>query len=262
MSRQRLRVVRADPAGNVTLLVLDPVPLLQRPRIAVELMERFGGEQVGFLVPPRLGGEARLEMMGGEFCGNALRCLGAYRAREAGPGRHALEISGCGRVLATETGLPGGSVRSEMPLPERTDVWHGMKTAVFPGIVHALHRGEPEDEGVVRSMTAALAEAYALPAAGVMYLREADMAMTPAVYVRDTDTLFFESSCASGSAAAAAVLALERGESLCCGLRQPGGVITARAELRGGALARLTIEGPVFLGEVFEAEIDGGGDLD
>ena len=248
MSRQRLRVVRADPAGNVTLLVLDPVPLLQRPRAAVELMERFGGEQAGFLVPPRLGGEARLEMMGGEFCGNALRCLGAYRAREAGPGRHALEISGCGRVLATETGLPGGSVRSEMPLPERTDVWHGMKTAVFPGIVHALYRGEVPARAEAARITAGLCDRFGAPAAGVMALADDLRSMVPAVYVRDTDTLTFESSCASGSAAAAALLSREAPDGdWVYPLAQPGGVILASARREAGRLTGLAIAGEVTL---------------
>ncbi|MCB5943064.1 hypothetical protein LJB68_16170, partial [bacterium 210820-DFI.6.52] len=33
-------------------------------------------EQVGFVKRPIMDGEARLEMMGGEFCGNALRSFG------------------------------------------------------------------------------------------------------------------------------------------------------------------------------------------
>lgn len=255
MTGARVRLVRADPAGNVTLLVLTPVAAADRARTAVELLDRFGGEQVGFLAPPRLGGEARLEMMGGEFCGNALRSLGALRAREAGPGVHELEISGCDHLLRVRTDLPGGSVRGEMPLPERLEIWHGLETAVFPGIVHALWRGEPGDPAHARALTAALAEHYAAPAAGVMYLWEADRTMVPAVYVRDTDTLFFESSCASGSAAAAALLAREAGGTF--PLRQPGGEIIARAEMTAGELSALTIEGPVTLGEAFETVIDG-----
>ena len=256
MSARTLRIVRADPAGNVTLLVLSPVPASLRPGVAVELLRRLGGEQAGFLTEPRLGGEARLEMMGGEFCGNALRCLGALRARETRDGTHRLEISGAQRVLTVETGLPGGVVRGEMPLPDRMEIWNGLETAVFPGIVHALCRGGPREEAHARRLTAALSEHYGAPAAGVLYLREEDMTMIPAVYVRDTDTLYFENSCASGSAAAAALLARERGSSGEFCLHQPGGTITARAAVRSGRLENLTVEGPVVLGEVTEAEID------
>ena len=70
-----LNVLRADPAGNITLFVLDPVPAGDRAGLAARLMAGSDAEQVGFVCPPVMGGgcAGRMEMAGGEFCGNATR---------------------------------------------------------------------------------------------------------------------------------------------------------------------------------------------
>ena len=81
-----VNVVRAAPAGNITLLVTSPVPRAQYAKLSARLMENslWRAEQVGFIVPPIMGGDGRLEMMGGEFCGNALRSAGFYTAKQKG----------------------------------------------------------------------------------------------------------------------------------------------------------------------------------
>jgi diaminopimelate epimerase len=79
----RLRFAKLNPAGNTTILVLDPVLEPMHAEIAANLMNPavLGGEQVGF-VTLMAGGPiaASIRMMGGEFCGNAARSLGAYLA--------------------------------------------------------------------------------------------------------------------------------------------------------------------------------------
>jgi diaminopimelate epimerase len=68
------------------------------------------------------------------------------------------------------------------------------------------------------------------------------------VYVYATDTLVFESSCGSGSAALGLHLArdTDRGEELLT-LQQPGGIIEVRVEKRPGEAAAVFIGGPVTL---------------
>ena len=80
--------------------------------------------------------------------------------------------------------------------------------------------------------------------------------MRPAVYVRDTDSLYFESSCASGSTAVAACHALGAGRDGVhkLDLRQPGGTIQTTAAVRSGHLESITIGGTVTLGPVYEVE--------
>jgi diaminopimelate epimerase len=79
----------------------------------------------------------------------------------------------------------------------------------------------------------------------------ADDAMTPAVYVYGTDSLVFESSCGSGSAA----LAVCKSRPLVDGearyrIRQPGGIIETRVVKRAGAAVSVAIGGPVTLEEL------------
>ena len=105
----------ADPAGNITLLVTTPVPREDHPTLAAGLLSipELHAEQVGFLVPPQGAGVIRLEMMGGEFCGNALRCAGLYYAVQQGrrrAGRFPVEVSG--RYFAPC--LSGGSFSSRI----------------------------------------------------------------------------------------------------------------------------------------------------
>ena len=50
---RRLRIVRADPAGNITLFVLTPVEKAACAAIAADLMKigELQAEQVGFVFP-------------------------------------------------------------------------------------------------------------------------------------------------------------------------------------------------------------------
>lgn len=253
-----LEVARADPAGNITLLVTGPVPPALRPRAAVALMEAHGGEQVGFFTPPRQGGQVRLEMMGGEFCGNAARAAGYWAARTAGiqgAAAVAVEISGAAGPVTVEADTLRGAARAEMPLPLEAVQWRGLPAARFPGIVHALCPPPAPDAARARELARELAADFGAGAAGLMYLDREEGFLQPVVYVRDTDTLFFESSCASGSAAAAYLLSRERRESASWELRQPGGAILARAEYSDRVLRRLTIGGSVRILETFRARL-------
>lgn len=262
----KLSVQTADPAGNVTLLVRTPVPQEDYHRVASRLLAipELGAEQVGFLTAPEHGGVARLEMMGGEFCGNALRCTGLYAAvcqklrREK---KIPVEISGCDRALTVKVNPLTGQVEAEMPLPEKV-VPHELfgepgKVVVFPGIVHGISRTMREaDEDEVRRTLLELCGEYDAPAAGVMFWRFREQAMRPSVYVKETDSLYFENSCASGSTAVAAATALEAGKdgTFKLNLKQPGGVIQTVAAVQRGRVQSVRIGGLVTLGPVYDIE--------
>ena len=71
-----LNILRADPAGNITIFVLDQVEKAHRAAIAEKIMAipALKAEQVGYVCPAEEDADGHMEMMGGEFCGNALRC--------------------------------------------------------------------------------------------------------------------------------------------------------------------------------------------
>ena len=92
----RIRYIPADPAGNLTGLVLTHVSQEMRPALAARLMAVCpeGFEQIAFIDEDSLTGPLpRMEMMGGEFCGNASRAFGWYAAQRRGRGETALCVS-------------------------------------------------------------------------------------------------------------------------------------------------------------------------
>lgn len=91
-----LRFQKMNPAGNTTILVTDPAPLPRTMHMKLSrtlISPRFlAAEQAGFLEPPEDPRAAvRLQMMGGEFCGNASRAVAAYLQDLGGPGVAAVD---------------------------------------------------------------------------------------------------------------------------------------------------------------------------
>ena len=119
----KLTFQRIDPAGNITLLVMTPVPREDYQTIAAKLLAipELDAEQVGFLVPPRQDGIIRLEMMGGEFCGNALRSAGLYYAASQGFRRSRtfpVEISGYDAPLPVQVNPLTGQVMARLAIKD------------------------------------------------------------------------------------------------------------------------------------------------
>jgi diaminopimelate epimerase len=269
-------IVIADPAKNITVFVLTPVPQTERARVGKLLMDDVSlkAEQVGFVLPPSqgaplLGGVTlrrasplwRLEMMGGEFCGNAARSFGLYVARQTGLSGQVfleVEISGARTPVKVLVDVERGLAEASMPPAlEESILLYGkdvLPVYFFEGIVHVIAPDIEASETVFYAIKALLEkrfqEAARFDAVGVMFYDTAAQAMTPAVYVRVTDTLVFESSCGSGSAALGLDLARNRNDwETILTLQQPGGTIKVRVEKQPGAAAAVSIGGPVTLSE-------------
>jgi diaminopimelate epimerase len=261
-----MEILRADPAGNITILVLTPVEDRdERVRLARALLAdpSLGAEQVGFAFPAAAAGPAlpRLEMMGGEFCGNAARSFGLFVTREQGfRGRVSIPVfvSGAERPVTVNVDVEGGWAEAEIPPPlalESLEYSGALLPAlVFDGITHVIAPDLSPSEGAFKTIWESLEKKYAalpsgVPAAiGVLFYDTASRFMTPAVYVRATDTLVFESSCGSGSAALGVWESrnLPDGESR-FSVAQSGGVIEVRVSKTKGRLDSIRIGGPVTL---------------
>lgn len=255
----RAEIVRADPTGNATILVLSPVPAAERASAAARLMTLDGGwaEQVGFV--SRDGENDRLDMMGGEFCGNASMSLAAFLANERGFEAAAIPLSVSGapeKVLCSV--VKGGedwSCSVDMPLPESLEpedfvlgeeVFR-LHTVRFFGIVHIIVPGgalsREEAEEAVRKWAADTGAA----ALGLLLFSREKLELTPLVYVRATDSAVWERGCASGTSAIGAYLAHSSGGAATAEIRQPGGVIGIEAAAKKGKVTSLRILGKVRL---------------
>jgi diaminopimelate epimerase len=270
--KMEYEIVIADPAGNITVFVLDPV---ERPGDRLALSGAImadpllKAEQAGFVVPPQgKGGIWRLEMAGGEFCGNAARSFGLFAAREEGlKGKVSIpvSVSGAEGPVTVNADVEGGWAEAEVPPPLALESLEYSGTllpaVVFEGITHLIAPDIKPSEGAFKEIMRSLEERRAagmfpareksLAAAGVLFYDRGARFMTPAVYVRATGTLVFESSCGSGSAA----LGVWESRDLRDGERrfpvtQPGGIIEVRVKKSKGRVESVRIGGAVGLSPI------------
>ena len=216
--RMELRLIMADPAGNRTAIVRTPVPAELRAETAAKIMkiQELRAEQVGFKAVPRLGGAGRLEMMGGEFCGNAARSFGflCFSERQAAlsagnsggspasgaGGSILIEISGSRGLLRVDCDPRKGTAFSEMPMPERIEYsGEGFPLIISEGIAHMVIEDMEPDSGLIHRMIERWGRSF--DAFGLQFLK--GDTLIPVVYVGASESLVYESSCGSGSLAAA-----------------------------------------------------------
>ncbi len=251
-----------DPAGNVTAIVCSDVPAAERAHIAAQLLRlpELGIEQVAFLAAPRSGGEIRLEMMGGEFCGNALRCAGFYQAlRTSAQGKSCVlaEISGADGVQPVMADTAQGTASTVMPLPLSVQPadWADVQATrvTFAGITHFVIDCAQPDEALVQRAVAAAPEASAV---GAIFLDRAHGSIKPVVFVRETASCVAENSCASGSVATAVVLTADFADGITeIGIGQPGGTLEVGVQRAGGAVTGLSIGGAVRLAQTLSVTL-------
>jgi diaminopimelate epimerase len=273
---RELEIVVADPAKNISVFVLSAVENRAETAKALLADPALKAEQVGFVIPPagyakaKEGGGRpetpegiwRLEMMGGEFCGNAARAFGLLVARKLGLSGELtlfIEISGARGPLPVRISTSAGTAEVDMPKPlqEYSLAYDGkdLPVIVFEGITQLIAPDTPpsrETFFAVKKIVEQKCVEQQQPfpgALGLMFLDTAKNFMRPAVYVYATDSLVFESSCGSGSAALALwqSRSLRDGEARAAAL-QPGGLIDTRVKKSGGKVVSVSIGGRVSLG--------------
>ena len=248
-----------DPIGNITALAESAVPAADQPEIAAELMRKHPEvEQVGFVRFSDLPDDpvpVELRMAGGEFCGNASVCAAALYLIAKGTGYDGAPVNVRLRVSGT-SGPVEVSLRQEeknafsavidhphaLSISE-TDLCFRELSDRLPvvcmgGITHiiigpdsvffCLQEDRPDVEEALRSWCRLLSA----DCLGMIFLAPEGEALrlTPFVYVPGSGTFFRENSCASGSAAAAMVLAAKRGIPVSLTFHEPGGTLRAECD--------------------------------
>lgn len=259
--------VKLNPTQNMTILVESPVPRARHRSAALALMD-YGGvyaEQVGFIEPPRdPAAWGRVQMMGGEFCGNATMSLAALLALDRklppSPFEIPVECSGADAPVKVRVRPGRRAVRCslELPPPRRVSqiTLHsgGRKCQVtrvdLEGVSHFVLpeesiRGDKKSwaEKAVRDWAGECDN----EAVGLILHNRAESSIKPLVLVKPTGSLVWERGCGSGSAAVGAMLAHESGQKIRARLIQAGGVIEVRADFREGTAAGISITGQVRL---------------
>ena len=253
----KLTVVRANPAGNITLFVRTSIDKAQYGAVGEKLLAlpQFHAEQVGFVC-----GE-RMEMAGGEFCGNATRAFGLLTARErglAGKCHLTLSVSGCEKAVGADVDTDAGTARAEMPLPQfvRRETVGGVSGTLvhLGGIAHFVVDGVAPSEAFFVEAEPLFLSLGALDAYGVIFLDDANM--KPLVKVPATKAFIWEGSCGSGSLAAAIAQSEGTDGIFERDYIQPAGTIRVTVERRGGEVTGAYIGGSVTLDKPVEVEIE------
>jgi diaminopimelate epimerase len=253
-----LRYTLFDPTKNVTALVTTPVPPEDRPAAAARIMQKEPScEQVGFVYRNKRGGYC-LDMAGGEFCGNASMCAAALFCIEEGicpdetravylrvsgaPGPVAVQVTAESETAFTCTvTMPPPERISEEALPFQGKTYT-LPAVYFPGIAHLILPWDALDKTAAETAVKQWCEALNVKGLGLMLLEKASLTLRPLVYIPAADTLYWEHSCASGTAAVGAYLAQTEGKEIAADVRQPGGTLHVEAAPDGAIRLGGTVE--------------------
>lgn len=258
-----MKIRVADPAGNITIFVMDKRERKDYARISNELlcMEEFHAEQVGF-VERAEDGKVHMQMMGGEFCGNATRSFGYLMSAlsEEKPAEIMADVSGAEKLLKVEVDLEKGTSRTQMPLPlgiTEVDLGDDGKYSMvlFGGISHIIVESAPKDGEFVDKVIKKAEEIYPCDGYGIMFIEGEKL--TPVVYVEETKSLVWESSCGSGSMGLAVYMSRDKEDGVYVyEFHQPGGIIEASVVKEGGKVTVCKMGGPVSVSEEIEIEAE------
>lgn len=264
--KKKLDIIVANPAGNITIMVLTPVLRKDYKTVAQKLLQLEGlnGEQVAFLLP---GNEkntfSKMEMCGLEFCGNASRAFALHKARCHKPPLRKLEVavSGFPEPLTARIDPEAGYVEMDMPVPTELRSFSGKELSLnrdgilvsIDGISHLVLEDVAPVAETFEMLKDFIYKNYdpGLPAFGVMFCDTVNQLMTPVVYVKDVDTTYFEGSCASGTVAASCAMA----DSLPDGrhrfiLQQPEGTLHTTVIKKKNQIEKITLGGVIALSDV------------
>lgn len=267
----KLHYYKCNPTDNMTVLVMDPLPSAERVAIATRLMaeNHLHAEQVGFVSlvnhpDEEQGVHAMLDMMGGEFCANATRSLAAVLLYEGIPGisiegeqMYCLKVSGVMENLTCRV-LPLGreatyQVSVELPRPLTVETLQldndnslvEGTLVVFPGITHlVVDDTQLMDRKAFHQKVMNQLAHRKDDALGIMFYNPSTHYVIPLVWVRETDTLFWEKGCGSGTAAVGVYLADHLRQSIRVDIAQPGGILSIEAKWNQG-LKKLCLTGEI-----------------
>lgn len=221
-------------------------------------------EQCCFVTPPRNPqATARVEMFGGEFCGNAARSV-VWLATQGRDASGLIEVSGVDRPLRFE--VAAGSVRLQMPLPTTGVLARRVEEGILvqlDGICHLVITAQMPTGGAGPRvwLEGLLAhDRYGLraqAAVGVSCYDQQTGLGQFCVWVRDVDTIFDETACGSGTCAIGVAEALRHRQSIRLDVVQPTGeTIATLAELgtHSGEVTGSWISGAVKI--LYEGEVE------
>lgn len=263
----KLNFVKVNPVENMTIFIMDQIPRKDHKSLSNKIMDynNLHGEQVGFIERAASEDMLRLQMMGGEFCGNATRSLAALMVHNDYPQIKKekekylvdLEVSGMEESIRCEVEkLDGNKYLSKIEMAPPISIeevsidFEGedleFTRVNFEGIIHFIvDKDKIDDKNKFYRRIKDSLEDSDYEAFGIMYYDFKDDFMEPLVYVRSTDSLFWERSCASGTCAYGAYLSHKNKGNIHVDIDQPGGSLNVDVEYKDGKIEKIYLDGKV-----------------
>jgi diaminopimelate epimerase len=251
----QVEYIKVIPGGNDTALVLKKNYSSKEKKAIndVILKKDTSIEQVGFV---DLAGKPELQMAGGEFCCNATRSAAFYYLNGK-PGK--LKIIVNGKDVINAGVYDNGYAWCEIPLYHGDDVIIEKEPGIYQvrmnGMVSVVIQPEKarlylEDKTKLKTIAMEFIDQYDLrsnEAVGIMFLeRDQKIKLHPVVWVRDINTLYYETGCGSGTTATAMVEAFLKKENQKLEVIQPSGLaITAEITIENQNVVKAVISGEV-----------------
>lgn len=261
------------PAGNDTAFVYGlEYTQDQRKKINDLIMKKHPNvEQVGFIESNH---KPELQMAGGEFCGNATRSA-AYNYLNGKAGNLQMLVNSKDLINAGVD--EEGNAWCEIPLYHGDDVITKKEPGIFivkmNGMITIVIQEEQarkylSDKERLKELGMEFIHKYHLEyseAVGVMFCEknESVIKINPVVWVKDINTLFYETACGSGTTATSMVEAYLQKKSIRLSILQPSElIITANIVYEEETFKKAIISGNVETdGKIHLLELEGENDM-
>ncbi|MCQ2455513.1 MAG: hypothetical protein MJ090_05190 [Clostridia bacterium] len=225
-----------NPTGNITALVIDNgIDKKYYTQISDIIMKENNRiEQVGFIDFRKK--TPYLCMAGGEFCGNATMSAAVLYSHINcdNCADTAIKVFGCKNEISVKSQKTDDAYYCKINLEKPKSIYNynfdvngktfNLPVVEFEGISHII-----TENSVSKNDAEILLKTYAvklnLSALGIMIFNSKTNEITPIVYVKSCETLFYENSCASGSCALCAYLTANSDSKTEIEIIQPGGVL-------------------------------------
>lgn len=232
----KLEFTKVSLSGNITILIWSDIAREEHAKVANVLMDctyHLGAEQVGYVETSKNSKAiAHLQMMGGEFCGNATRSLAFMLVARRFPNiiiennlaKFYLTVSGAQEPLEVEVECDSDknpiTAKVQMPIYNNIDSvcqQENINLVSLEGISHIIvdndktpfNKENYKDDFIGFRDNLNLQDKEAV---GVMWKKieeDGSISMEPVVWVKETDSYYYETSCGSGTIALALALAKE-----------------------------------------------------
>ena len=253
----RIKYVVYRPAGNDTAIVYGTnYTSDMKKNINDKIMNKHKNvEQVGFI--NKKNGKKEIQMAGGEFCGNATRSA-AYEYLDGKKGNTKILVNSKNEI---DAGVDENqNAWCDIPILQTNNIItetekgiyivkiEGITMAVLQDFVACKYLKDKRNLKEIGKEFIKKLNLEEYSAAGVVFCEKYNdnIRINPIVWVKEIDTLFYETACGSGSMAVCMVEAFLDKETKEIDIVQPSGlIITTKVEYKNGQITKTTISGKV-----------------